>query len=67
MYAGAVDISLRLCQFHDRSHEDLAISVGAQHQWFSEQQLILRDLHEILLEGTTTFVEFTIPSITIGS
>ena len=30
------------------SHDDLAISVGAQHQWFPEQ-LILDDLHEISL------------------
>ena len=39
MYAGP--------QSHDGSHDDLAISVGAQHQLFPEQQLILDDLHEI--------------------
>ena len=31
------------------SHDGLAISVGAQHQWFPEQQLILDNLHEIRL------------------
>ena len=40
---------LRLSQSHDRSHDDLAISVGVQHQWFPEQQMILFDLHEIPL------------------
>ena len=34
---------------HDRSHDDLAISVDAQHQWFPEQQVVLEDLHEIRL------------------
>ena len=32
-----------------RSHDDLAISVGAQHQWFTQQQPILDNLHEIRL------------------
>ena len=36
-------------QIHDRTHNDLAISVGAQHQWFPEQQLILGDLYKIRL------------------
>ena len=40
---------LRLSQSHDRLHDDLAISVGAQHQWFPQQQLILDDFHEICL------------------
>ena len=43
MYVGPTN------QSQDRSHDDLAISVGAQHQWFPEQQLILDDLHEIHL------------------
>ena len=33
-----------------QSHDDLAISVGAQHQWFPEQQLIWDDLYGIRLE-----------------
>ena len=40
-------LCLKLSQSHDRSHDDLAISVGAQHQWFPEQQLILDDFHEM--------------------
>ena len=36
-------------QSHDRSHDDLAISVGAQHQWFPEQQRIFDEIHEIRL------------------
>ena len=36
-----------MSQSQDRSHDDLAISVGAQHQRFQEQQLILDDLLEI--------------------
>ena len=39
----------------DRSHDDLAISVVAQHQWFPEQWLILDDLHEIRLEVNYDF------------
>ena len=38
-----------LPQSHDISHDDLAKSVGAQHQWYAEQQLILNDFHEIRL------------------
>ena len=34
---------------HNRSHDNLEISVGAQHPWFPEQQLSLDDLHEIRL------------------
>ena len=34
---------------HAKSHDDRAISVGAQHQWFPDQQLILDELHEIRL------------------
>ena len=40
---------LKLSQSHDRSHDVLEISVGAQLQWFPEQQLILDDLHKICL------------------
>ena len=39
----------KVVQSHDKSHDDLVISVGIQHQWFPEQQLILDDLHEIRL------------------
>ena len=44
-----IQYCLRLSQSHDRLHDDLAISVGAQHQWYPEQQLILDELHEIRL------------------
>ena len=40
---------MRLSQSHDSSHDDLAISVGGQHQRFPEHQMILDDLHEIRL------------------
>ena len=50
-----VPLMPRLTQSHDRSHDDLAISVGAQHQWFTEQQLILDDLHEIRLGANYDF------------
>ena len=52
-----------MSQSHDRSHDDLAISVSTQHQWFPEQQLILDDLHEIRLGVNYDLVEFTIPSV----
>ena len=44
-----VPLILKLSQSHDRLHDDLAITVGAQHQWFPEQQLIMDDLLEIRL------------------
>ena len=48
MYAGPTN-AVRLSQSHDRSHDDLGISVGEHYQWFPEQQLILDDLNEIRL------------------
>ena len=48
MYA-CPTLCLRLSQSHDRPHDDFTISVGAQHQWFPELQLILDDLQEIRL------------------
>ena len=49
MYASPTK-GLRLSQSHDRSHDDRAISVDAQQQWFPKQQLILDDLQEIRIE-----------------
>ena len=44
-----VPLMPKVVSTHDRSHDDYVISVGAQHQWFLEQQLILDDHHEIRL------------------
>ena len=38
-----------MSQSHDRSLDDFSISIGAKHQWFPDQQLILDDLYEIHL------------------
>ena len=40
---------LRLSQSHERSDDNLAISVGAQHQWLPGQKLILDNPHKIRL------------------
>ena len=56
-----------MSQSHDSSHDDLATSVGAQHQWFPEQQLILDDRHEIRLRVNYNLGLISSPKIELSS